>query len=148
MKIIFQHIKGDKTIWAIVAILAIFSFMPVYSASTNLVYVVGSGSTIGYLVKHMVLLIMGFAIIYGVHKIPYRYFSGGSVLMLPIVIILLIFTLAQGTIIGGANASRWIRIPFVGIGFQTSTLAGLVLMVYVARYLAKNKEKKIDFKES
>ena len=148
MKTIFQHIKGDKTIWAIVAILAIFSFMPVYSASTNLVYVVGSGSTFGYLVKHMVLLIMGFAIIYGVHKIPYRYFSGGSVLMLPIVIILLIFTLMQGTTIGGANASRWIHIPFVGIGFQTSTLAGLVLMVYVARYLAKNKEKEIRFKES
>jgi len=148
MKTIFQHIKGDKTIWAIVAILAIFSFMPVYSASTNLVYVVGSGSTFGYLVKHMVLLIMGFAIIYGVHKIPYRYFSGGSVLMLPIVIILLIFTLMQGTTIGGANASRWIHIPFVGIGFQTSTLAGLVLMVYVARYLARNKEKEIRFKES
>ncbi|AQS93895.1 MULTISPECIES: FtsW/RodA/SpoVE family cell cycle protein [Polaribacter] len=148
MKAVFQHIKGDKTIWAIVAVLAIFSFMPVYSASTNLVYVVGSGSTLGYLVKHMVLLIMGFAIIYGVHKIPYRYFSGGSVLMLPIVIILLIFTLAQGTTIGGANASRWIRIPFVGIGFQTSTLAGLVLMVYVARYLARNKEKAIVFKES
>jgi cell division protein FtsW len=148
MKTIFQHIKGDKTIWAIVAALAIFSFMPVYSASTNLVYVVGSGSTFGYLVKHMVLLIMGFAIIYGVHKIPYRYFSGGSVLMLPIVIVLLIFTLSQGTIIGGANASRWIRIPFVGIGFQTSTLAGLVLMVYVARYLSRNKEKEIKFKES
>jgi cell division protein FtsW len=148
MKTIFQHIKGDKAIWAIVAALAIFSFMPVYSASTNLVYVVGSGSTLGYLVKHMVLLIMGFAIIYGVHKIPYRYFSGGSVLMLPFVIILLVFTLAQGTIIGGANASRWINIPFVGIGFQTSTLAGLVLMVYVARYLARNKEKVIVFKES
>jgi cell division protein FtsW len=148
MKIIFQHIRGDKTIWAIVAALAIFSFMPVYSASTNLVYVVGSGSTLGYLVKHMVLLLMGFAIIYGVHKIPYRYFSGGSVLMLPIVIVLLVFTLSQGTTIGGANASRWIRIPFVGIGFQTSTLAGLVLMVFVARYLARNKEKEIKFKES
>ena len=148
MKTIFKHIKGDRTIWAIVAILAILSFMPVYSASTNLVYVVGTGSTMGYLIKHMVLLLMGFSIIYGVHKIPYRYFSGGSVLMLPIVIILLIVTLAQGTTIGGANASRWIRIPFVGIGFQTSTLAGLVLMIYVARYLAKNKEKEIKFKES
>jgi len=148
MKTVFQHIKGDKTIWAIVTALAIFSFMPVYSASTNLVYVVGSGSTLGYLVKHLVLLIMGFAITYGVHKIPYRYFSGASVLMLPIVIVLLVFTLAQGTTIGGANASRWIRIPFVGIGFQTSTLAGLVLMVYVARYLARNKEKEIKFKES
>ena len=148
MKTIFQHIKGDRAIWAIVAILAIFSFMPVYSASTNLVYVVGNGSTLGHLVKHIVLLITGFAIIYGVHKVPYRYFSGGSVLMLPIVILLLMFTLMQGTVIGGANASRWIRIPFVGVGFQTSTLAGLVLMVYVARYLSKNKEKVISFKES
>ncbi|MEN8775770.1 MAG: FtsW/RodA/SpoVE family cell cycle protein [Polaribacter sp.] len=146
MKTIFKHIKGDKTIWAIVVILAVFSFMPVYSASTNLVYVVGNGSTLGHLVKHAVLLILGFAIIYAVHKVPYRYFSGGSVIMLPIVIVLLIVTLAQGTTIGGANASRWIRIG--GIGFQTSTLAGLVLMVYVARYLAKNKEKKIQFKES
>lgn len=148
MKNIFRHIKGDRAIWATVAVLAIFSFMPIYSASANLVYVVGNGSTLGHLVKHIVLLITGFAVIYGVHKIPYRYFSGGSVLMLPVVVLLLVFTLAQGTTIGGANASRWIRIPFVGIGFQTSTLAGLVLMVYVARYLAKNKEKVISFKES
>ncbi len=147
MKELLRHIKGDRTIWALVAVLAIFSFMPVYSASVNLVYVVG-GSTLGYLLKHVVLLLMGFAIIYGVHKIPYRYFSGGSVLMLPVVLVLLIYTLAQGNTISGANASRWIRIPFVGIGFQTSTLAGLVLMVYVARYLAKNKNTQIRFKES
>jgi len=147
VKGIFKHIKGDRTIWALVAILALFSFMPVYSASANLVSIVG-GSTRGYLVKHVVLLIMGFAIIYAVHKIPYRYFSGGSVLLLPIVFFLLIYTLAQGTTIGGANASRWIRIPFIGVGFQTSTLAGLVLMVYTARYLAKNKDLKIIFKES
>ncbi len=147
MKGIFKHIKGDKTIWALVAILALFSFMPVYSASANLVSVVG-GSTLGYLVKHVVLLIMGFAIIYAVHKIPYRYFSGGSVLLLPVVFFLLIYTLAQGTTIGGTYASRWISIPFIGVGFQTSTLAGLVLMVYTARYLAKNKDITIIFKES
>ena len=147
MRGIFKHIKGDRTIWALVAILALFSFMPVYSASANLVSIVG-GSTLGYLVKHVVLLIMGFAIIYAVHKIPYRYFSGGSVLLLPVVFFLLIYTLAQGTTIGGAYASRWIRIPFIGVGFQTSTLAGLVLLVYTARYLAKNKDLKIIFKES
>ncbi|MDA8762013.1 FtsW/RodA/SpoVE family cell cycle protein [Flavobacteriaceae bacterium] len=147
MKGIFKHIEGDRTIWALVAILALFSFMPVYSASANLVSVVG-GSTLGYLLKHVVLLIMGFAIIYAVHKIPYRYFSGGSVLLLPIVFFLLIYTLAQGTTIGGTYASRWISIPFIGVGFQTSTLAGLVLMVYTSRYLAKNKDLKIVFKES
>jgi len=143
-----QNIKGDKTVWAIIAVLAIFSFLPVYSASTNLVYVAGKGTTIGYLLKHAILLLLGFVIVFATHKIPYRYFSGLSVLMIPVVILLLIFTLTQGTVISGANASRWIQIPFVGIGFQTSTLASVVLMMYVARYMARNKEKQIVFKES
>jgi len=144
----FENIKGDKTIWAIVGALAIFSFLPVYSASTNLVYVAGKGSTLGYLLKHAILLLMGFVIVYATHKIPYRYFSGLSVLMMPVVILLLVYTLTQGTVIDGANASRWISIPIVGIGFQTSTLASVVVMMYVARYFARNKEKEIKFKES
>ena len=143
-----QNIKGDKTVWAIIAVLAIFSFLPVYSASTNLVYVAGKGTTMGYLLKHAILLLLGFVIVFATHKIPYRYFSGLSVLMIPVVILLLVFTLTQGTVIGGANASRWIQIPFVGIGFQTSTLASVVLLMYVSRYLARNKEKLIIFKES
>jgi len=148
MKKILKHIEGDLAIWAIVVFMALLSFMPVYSASTNLVYVANSGTTTYHLVKHVILLFFGFLIIYGVHKIPYRYFSGGSVLMLPLVVVLLIVTLSKGTVIGGANASRWIQIPFIGVGFQTSTLAGVVLMIFVARYLAKNKEKIINFKES
>ena len=56
--------------------------------------------------------------------------------------------MAEGTTIGGANASRWIRIPFVGITFQTSTLAGVVLMTFVARYLSRIRDKEIKFKES
>ncbi|GGF62090.1 FtsW/RodA/SpoVE family cell cycle protein [Wenyingzhuangia marina] len=143
-----SYIKGDLFIWALVALLALFSFMPVYSASTNLVYVAGNGTTIGILIKHAVLLLMGFTIMFFIHRTPYRYFSGVSVVMIPIVIVLLIVTLAQGTTIGGANAARWIRIPIIGVGFQTSTLAGLVIMVYTARYLAKRKDDIIDFKES
>lgn len=145
---ILRNIRGDRTIWAIVALLAIFSFLPVYSASTNLVYVVENGTTFGHLLKHGVLLLMGFFIMYATHRIPYRYFSGLSVLLIPVVVVLLIYTLIQGQTISGINASRWIRIPFIGIGFQTSTLAGVVIMVYVARYLARNKEKEITFKQS
>jgi len=143
-----EKIKGDKTIWAIIAVLAIFSFLPVYSASTNLVYGIGKGTSFGYLIKHAVLLLLGFGIVYGTHKIPHRYFSGLSVFLLPVIILLLLFTLSQGTIINGANASRWIRIPIIGVGFQTSTLAAVVLMMYVSRYLARNKDKDIEFKES
>jgi len=145
---ILKNIKGDRTIWAIVALLAIFSFLPVYSASTNLVYVVENGTTYGHLLKHAMLLVLGFVIIYATHKIPYRYFSGLSVLLIPVVVVLLVYTLMQGKTIDGVNASRWIRIPFVGVGFQTSTLAGVIVMMYVARYLARNKNKSITFKES
>src|SRR5690606_122967 len=60
----------------------------------------------------------------------------------------LLYTLLQGKTIGGANASRWIQIPFVGIGFQPSTLAFVVLMLYVSRYLAKIKDKEVSFKSS
>ena len=143
-----NNLKGDKGIWALVFLLAIISFMPVYSASTNLVYVIGKGSTLGYLVKHLGHLFLGFCIIYFVHKMPYHYTKALSMLLMPLVVVLLIYTMFQGTTIGGANASRWIQIPFIGIGFQTSSLAFIVLMVYVARYLAKIKDKEFSFKSS
>jgi len=148
MRSIFQYIQGDKAIWAVVAFLALFSFLPVYSASSNLAYLYGDGSTLPFLLKHFAHLVLGFAILYGVHKIPYNYFRGLSIIALPIVVLLLLITLAEGTTIEGANASRWIRVPLVGVTFQTSTLAAVVLMTYVARYLSKIKDKTITFKES
>lgn len=146
MKNIFQYLQGDKGIWGIIMALSVFSFLPVYSASSNLAYLYGDGSTLPYLLKHFAHLILGFGILYGIHKIPYQYFRGLSILALPIVVVLLIFTIAEGTTIGGANASRWLRLPFVGITFQTSIFAGVVLMAYVAFYLARNKEKQNSFK--
>lgn len=145
---LFQNINGDKAIWAVAALLALFSFLPVYSASSNLVYVVGNGTTIGHLIKHALLLFLGFGIIYGIHKVPTHFFKGLSLIAMPIVLILLIFVLAQGTTSGETNASRWIHIPFVGFGFQPSNLAAVVVMVYVARYLSKIKNVKVTFQES
>ena len=148
MKTVFDNIKGDRIIWAIAALLAIFSFLPVYSAASNLAYIGSGSNTFSYFIKHFVHLFLGFSIIYGVHKIPYRYFRGLSMVMIPVVLILLIITMLQGATIGGANASRWIRVPIVGFTFQPSTLAALVLMVYVARYLSKVKDEIISFRES
>ena len=72
---VFSRLKGDKTIWAIVALLAIFSFLPVYSASSNLAYLgTENGSTFTYLVKHFFHLAFGLLIMFGIHKIPYRYY--------------------------------------------------------------------------
>ncbi|MDG1394612.1 MAG: FtsW/RodA/SpoVE family cell cycle protein [Flavobacteriaceae bacterium] len=148
MKTVFDNIKGDRIIWAIAALLAIFSFLPVYSAASNLAYIGGGSTTFSYFIKHFVHLFLGFSIIYGVHKIPYRYFRGLSMVMIPVVLVLLLITMLQGSTIGGANASRWIRVPIVGFTFQPSTLAALVLMVFVARYLSKIKDEIVSFKDS
>ncbi len=145
---VFKNIKGDRLIWAIASLLAIFSFLPVYSAASNLAYISGDGNTFNYFVKHFLHLFLGFSIMYGVHRIPYRYFRGLSMIMMPVVFVLLVVTMLQGSTIEGANASRWIQVPIVGFTFQPSTLAFVVLMVYVARYLSKIKDKTISFKES
>lgn len=143
-----ELLKGDKVLWGILALLAIFSFLPIFSSSTNLVYVVGKGTPWGYFFKHFIILAVGFLLMFSIHKIPYDYFKGISILMIPVVILLLIYTLSQGTLISGANASRWIKIPIIGVSFQTSTFASVVLMVYSARYLSKLKTEKLSFKSS
>lgn len=148
MKNVFKQIKGDKAIWAIVTLLAIFSFLPVYSAASNLAYTAGNSNTFSFFMKHFMHLALGFVIMFGVHKVPYKYFRGLSMVMIPIVLVLLLVTLLQGTTIDGANASRWIQIPLVNMSFQTSTLAAVVLMVYVARYLSKIQDREVRFKDT
>ena len=149
MQNIFSQIKGDRAIWAIATLLAIFSFLPVYSAASNLADFAESGSTFTFFVKHFVHLALGFAIMFAVHKIPYRYFKGLSMILIPVVLVLLLITILQGSSTSeGTNTSRWINIPVVNMSFQTSTLAAVVLMVYVARYLSKIRDKAVTFKET
>ena len=148
MKKAISKLRGDRMIWAITALLAIFSFLPVYSAASSLAYSIGAGHTFSYFIKHFFHLFLGFLIIYAVHKVPYRYFNGLSVLMFPVIVVLLILTISQGSTIGGANASRWIQIPVVSISFQPSTLAALLLMVFSARFLSKLSLQEFSFKNS
>ena len=144
---LINSLKGDKGIWSFMALLAMFSFMPVFSASSNLAYMNhGTGNTLGYLLKHAVHIIFGFFIIFNIQKIPYHYFRGLSRMALPIVWLLLAYTLFFGVEQG--SATRWIKVPFVGISFQTSALAFIVLMIFVARYLSKTQTEPLTFKAS
>jgi len=143
-----NYIKGDKYLWAFIAILAIFSFLPVYSASSNLVYTVGSGSVFSHMGKHAAFLIVGIIIIIGLQRVDYKYFGGLALLGLPIVVILLIVTIVQGTTIEGANAARWLKLPGTSITIQTSTFAAMVLLIYIARYLTKIRNKEVKLSQT
>ena len=139
---------GDRVLWVAIALLSIFSFLPVFSASSNLTYVVGHGTPWSHLLKHFIVLVFGFGLMYALHKIPYQYFKGISILALPLIILLLIYTASQGNLIEGANANRWIRIPIVGLSFQTSTLASIVLLAYVAHLMSKYNGKMVRLNAS
>lgn len=143
-----NYIKGDKFLWAFIAVLAIFSFLPVYSASSNLVYTVGSGSVFSHMGKHAAFLIIGIIMMIGLQKVDYKYFGGLALLGLPIVVILLIVTLLQGTTIEGAYAARWLKLPGTSITIQTSTFASMILLIYIARYLTKIRDKEVTFVQS
>ena len=140
--------RGDIVLWCIITLLAIFSFLPVFSASSNLAFVIGKGTPMGYLSKHFIIMTFGFLLVYVFHKIPFIYFKGISVLMIPVVFVLLIYTATQGNIISGSNANRWIQIPVIGFSFQTSSLASMVLMIYIAHYISKNQNNIIKFGSS
>ena len=132
-----------------IGLLAVFSFLPVYSAASNLAYISESGNTFGFLFKHFVHLSVGFCLIYFVQNIPYHYFRGISILMIPVVVFILLYTLFQPSPGDSlTNTNRWIKIPVVGFSFQPSTFAGVVLMIYTSRYLAKIKNLKIGFRHS
>lgn len=142
-----KHIKGDKGLWALILIFSLASLVAVYSTSTNLVYVVGKGTPTGYLFKQLRLVVGGFFILYGMHKVNYSKFRIlVKYFMLPLSVVFLLMALFTGTTIEGANASRWLDLGF--LSFQPSAFALVMLMFYVASYLTKVYGKKLTFKET
>ena len=140
------QLSGDRVLWILTVALAIVSLLAVYSASSHLAYPRGRSGIAFLVAKHAFFLISGFGVMYIAHRQPFRRFAPLSIMLLPLAIGLLVLTLMQGTTINDANASRWLR--FGGITFQTSAMAGLVLMIYIARYLARYHGQKLPFKHS
>lgn len=136
--------RGDPVIWAIVIILSLIGVLAVYSSSATLAYSQQGGNTEFYFLKHTGYLLIGLFFLYLFHLIHYKWFSRPSQLFLWISIGLLILTLFMGSEIN--HAARVLPIPGLGITFQTSDMAKLMLIIYIARYLSKNQEEIDSFK--
>lgn len=136
MNKVFKYLKGDTTIWVIAIILGIISIVSVFSFIPILVKV--KGLSYSYLFfKHTILLLMGFGIMYVVHKIPIKVFSRLSKVMFYLAIILLVLTMLVGQSVNGAD--RWLKIPLVPFSFQTSDFAKIALIIYLSKQLVKRK---------
>src|SRR5580693_1667806 len=142
---LLNNTKGDRWIWLIVILLSVISLLAVYSAIGTLAYKKGVGAE-SILMKHLAMIVGGIVLMYISHKLDYRYYRGISKLLMIITLPLLVYTLAFGSHVN--NASRWIAIPGTGLSFQTSDLAKLALITYLARTLSRKQENIKDVKQS
>ena len=133
----FELLKGDKVLWSVILLISFFSVFPVYSASSNLEYIVNSGTTTSHLIKHTFFVVLGLAIMRWVGAVKYEYIGKLSAIGLIVLIGLLVLTMVTGQTIDGASASRWLKIPGTPISFQPSSFAYLMLIIYLCRYLTK-----------
>jgi cell division protein FtsW len=145
MNRILSNTKGDRWIWLIVILLSVISLLAVYSAIGTLAYKRGVGAE-SILMKHLAMIIGGIVLMYISHKIDYRYYRGISKLLMIITLPLLLYTLVFGNHVN--DASRWIAIPGTGLSFQTSDLAKIALITYLARTLSLKQENIKDVKQS
>lgn len=140
-----KDIKGDKVIWIVVIILCIFSLLAVYSSTGTLAYRKQHGNTEYYLFKHFMILAFGLGLMYITHLIKYTYYSRISQIGLFLTFPLLLLTLISGTNLNEAN--RWLTVPIVNLTFQSSDVAKLFLIMYLARVLSKKQELVQDFRK-
>ncbi|WP_312078700.1 FtsW/RodA/SpoVE family cell cycle protein [Chryseobacterium sp.] len=132
-----ELLRGDKVLWMVIILTSIFSIFPVYSASSNLEYIVNNGTTTSHVIKHMFFVVLGLAIMRGIGFFRYEFIGKLSSILLGLMIILLVVTMFTGQTIDGASASRWLKIPGTPISFQPSSFAFLMLVMYLCRYLTK-----------
>jgi cell division protein FtsW len=132
-----DYLKGDRVIWIITLLMLAFSLVSVYSFVPILVKIEG-GTPFKYLFKHFVYVLIGLGIMLWVHRKDPKYFSMFSKLGFYIAVALLLFTFFFGAKVNGAG--RWVRIPFVGLTFQSSDFAKLALIVYLSRLMVKKSQ--------
>lgn len=139
---IYAELKGDKAIWAVMVLLGIFSILAVYSSTGRLAYL-RDGNTEFYLFKHGGLLAVGFLLAYLGHLLHYMKYNKWAPILIAISIPLLVITIFYGVEIN--DARRWIKIPYLSFTLQTSDLAKLALILYVARSLTSKQDYIKDF---
>jgi cell division protein FtsW len=103
------------------------------------------GTPFKYLFKHFVYVLLGLFAMFFIHKKDPTLFSKFARLIFIASILMLVFTFLFGKQVNGAG--RWIKIPFIGLTFQSSDFAKLGLMIYLSRLLVKRKEKFNSWKE-
>lgn len=132
MDLFGKMFKGDKVIWCIFLALYVVSLLEVFSATSTIAY--RQQNHWAPILRHATFLLIGFAGVLFLQRIPSRFFSV-LLLGLPISIILLVITMAMGADVNGAQ--RWLGVGAFTI--QPSEFAKISAIGFVAFFLSKMK---------
>lgn len=133
--------KGDKGVWMIYFFLCMVSLVEVYSASSRLTF--ADGHHWAPMASQAGFLLVGLVIILLVHRIPCKWFMLFPFVLLPLAVILLLYTAVLG---GGSEVNdthRWVSI--MGFSFQPSEVAKAALLMATAVVLAKTQSEKEEY---
>ncbi len=140
MIILKKYFKGDTVIWIITLLLLILSIPAVYSASAMISLKSYQGD-MHFLIRQISAVVFALIVVYIAYRIPYKAYLSLIKIIFPIVILLLVITLFSG--VSHNDARRWIELPGVGIELQTSELAKIALIMFIAKVLAVNKDEEL-----
>jgi cell division protein FtsW len=143
---IAKNLKGDRGIWVIVALLSLASVLAVYSSTGTIAFKYNGGHAEIHLIKHVVIAMVGLFLCYLCYNTHYTVYSKLAPVIFVASIPLLLYTMFFGPEIN--DARRWISIPGIGLSFQTSDIASIGLIMYIARSISMKQEVIKDFKSA
>ena len=144
LNITTQHY--DRALLLAILFLCAFGTVMLYSASWNESYMRSGGLTESLFLKnHIKRIILGFTMLFLFLKIDYKNLKSIATYFLIVTFFLLIITKLYYKILGINSPARWLYLGFFSI--QTSDVARLSLMLFLAFYLEKKKNQITNFKK-
>ncbi len=139
-----QRVEGDRTLLAVTVTLALIGLVMVFSASA-----IVAGNRFhdsGFFLKRQIAwLAFGFLLMHLTSHIDYTLWKKLSIPMLFCMLLLLVMVLVPGLGVAAKGARRWLR--FGPISMQPAELVKLVVVIYMASYLTRKKDKIALFRE-
>ncbi len=130
---------GDRVLWVIIAILAVASLLVIYSSTASMAYRKAGGDTTHYFFSQLKFIVLGFAAMIVVHRVNYQRYARPRFLALVFCAALFFMLLTFFIGVNLNSASRWIRIPIIGVTFQPSDFLRIALIAILAQQLAKRQ---------
>jgi len=136
----------DRPLLTLTIILSIIGTVMLYSASSSKSLFMTDGITdTYYLFAHIKRLLLGLGVMFFFMFFDYRKLKPMAIYMVFFAILLLLINKISFIAQGNSSPARWLRIG--SFGFQTSDVARLSLILFLAAYVDLKRDKIQDFKE-